>query len=142
MKQKQERLSLSTAFLVLAAALALGGTAQSHEMHGGRRDGLHEHRGIARAGHEFRAVRAPSAYRYGAGELTHWRGGQWAHRCFGGRCGWWWHADGQWFCYGRPVYPYPPIVSGVVWVEPGLALPAMAARAYLSVPRPGPYPYE
>jgi len=44
-------------------------------------------------------------------ERAAWTRGQWLHRWYHGRYGWWWNAGGVWFWYDAPVYPYPTVVS-------------------------------
>lgn len=63
-------------------------------------------------------------------EQGRWRAGRWNNTCYNGRCGWWWLAGGQWYFYDRPVYPYPVVVSQVLYVDPNavvVAAPAVAA---------------
>jgi hypothetical protein len=54
---------------------------------------------------------AGSIGRFGARDLGAWRGGFWWHGFRGGRIGWWWLADGFWYWYDSPAYPYPDYVG-------------------------------
>jgi hypothetical protein len=47
-----------------------------------------------------------------------WRGGAWHHEVYNGQFGWWWVADGGWYFYPEPHYPYPIYVAEVVEFEP------------------------
>jgi len=47
-----------------------------------------------------------------------WMHGNWYHRSYNGRYGWWWNTGGGWFWYGAPVYPYPTVVSDYYYDEP------------------------
>ena|SRR5215469_596900 len=69
-----------------------------------------------------------------------WRGGQWFHGDHGGRGGWWWIVDGNWYFYPAPVYPYPdPYVPPVVMPAPQ---PTPAPQYWYYCPNPaGYYPY-
>lgn len=53
-------------------------------------------------GHDFRL--------FTTFEFDLWRGGVWRHDWHDGRFGWWWEADGYWYWYPEPVYPYPTYV--------------------------------
>ncbi len=111
---------------------ALGGENSHDGRHaegrpgGASRDG--PRREMVREHHEFngRNVR-----RFNHEELASWRGGRWNNSCFGGRCGWWWFAGGQWYLYGAPTYPYPLAVSEVYYLEPVEAVPI---RPYVAMP--------
>ena len=56
--------------------------------------------------------------RFGHHDLDVWRGGVWRHEWRNGRLGWWWFTGGVWYLYDQPVYPYPPTVSGLAFIEP------------------------
>lgn len=78
-----------------------------------------------------------------------WRTGYWYHGRHNGRWAWWWIADGIWFYYPAPIYPYPnPYVPGTVTVinnpAPPEAPPAQAPAAqywYHCTAPEGYYPY-
>jgi hypothetical protein len=120
------------ALLGVAAQFGLSTDAGANEHE--RREEVREHRDFARDRHEFR-IR--DVHRFGPEELALWRGGAWRNSCFGGRCGWWWFAGGQWYFYDHPVYPYPLVVSEVAFVEP-VALAPVATVAPLAPVAPPP----
>lgn len=68
-----------------------------------------------------------------------WRRGGWIQGNHGGRFGWWWVVNGNWYLYPEPIYPYPD-----PYVPPVAAIPALAPGAtywyYCANPR-GYYPY-
>lgn len=64
-----------------------------------------------------------------------WQHGEWRHERHGDRFGWWFVADGLWFLYSDPIYPYPDYVA-----EAPLAPPTAGAWYYCHNPR-GYYPY-
>ena len=76
--------------------------------------------------HERYAFHGRDVHRFDRGEQLRWRGGHWRDGCFGGRCGWWWLAAGQWYFYNQPVYPYPLVVSGIQYVDPAMVGPGPA----------------
>jgi hypothetical protein len=75
----------------VVAALLVAGTASAQGRYGG---------GDGREG------RGPSQI-HGQGRGG-WAGGEWRHTWHGGRFGWWWWVDNDWYLYPEPVYPYPP----------------------------------
>jgi hypothetical protein len=91
-----------------------------------RRDARWEH-------HEFHEH---NVRRLNHEELVLWRGGRWRNSCYGGRCGWWWFVDGLWYFYERPIYPYPPEVSLVTYVEPVEPAPVVEVPAAPVVQQP------
>ena len=124
---------------------AHGGGAGSHggaggprggEFHGGGAyrgggfpggGGLHSHLGAGPIG------------RFGARDFDAWRGGFWWHGFRGGRIGWWWFADGFWYWYDAPAYPYPGYV-GDYYVPSEVYAPPGDVRYYCTYPA-GFYPY-
>jgi hypothetical protein len=55
-------------------------------------------------------------------DRDYWRAGHWWRGWHEGRLGWWWLANGGWFYYPRPVYPYPAVYAPppvVVATPPG-----------------------
>jgi len=111
---------LAGATLVAMAALLAMSTRASANDRDHREEGR-EHRDFARERHEFHEH---DVHRFGPEEMARWRGGSWRNSCFGGRCGWWWFAGGQWYFYDHPVYPYPLVVSEFAYVEPVPVAPA------------------
>ncbi|MGC2457434.1 MAG: hypothetical protein WA435_05525 [Gallionellaceae bacterium] len=77
--------------------------------------GIQEHRQVVREHHDFHEH---DVHRFDRDELAIWRGGRWHNSCYGGRCGWWWFAGGEWYFYDRPIYPYPLEVSVETYAEP------------------------
>jgi hypothetical protein len=106
---------LRLGLLGFVACLALTGNARADDRDREHHEDARSHHEVARERHVFREH---DVHRFNAEELGRWRGGQWKNSCFGGRCGWWWFAEGQWFFYDRPVYPYPLVVSDAIYVEP------------------------
>jgi hypothetical protein len=100
---KRTRLWPALLSVPILAALALPALADRDHDHHDRdfrdRD-RHEHRDFH--GHDFRF--------FSTFEFDLWRGGYWAHDWHDGRFGWWWIADGGWYWYPGPVYPYPTYV--------------------------------
>lgn len=73
-------------------------------------------------------------------ELSLWTGGAWFHEWHDGRLGWWWVADGAWYWYPEPVYPYPTYVSepvAVVQPPPPPAYPPPPAPVVAPPPQEG-----
>jgi len=125
-----QRFSISV--LGLAVFLTLTGGARAEEYGREHHEEGREHREAVRERHEFHER---DVHRFSAIELEHWRGGQWRNSCFGGRCGWWWFAGGQWYFYERPIYPYPLVVSEIAFVEPvPPAVIVAPAPAYVAPP--------
>lgn len=78
---------------------------------------------------------------FDARERGLWRTGRWLNTCFNGLCGWWWFAGGVWHFYDQPIYPYPPIVSDRVYVEPVVVAPppvVVASPPVVAVPQTPP----
>lgn len=123
------KFTLKHSLLAAAACLVIGASplaasAQDHWHHE-----FHEH--------EFA--------RFAAHDRDVWVGGRWHHEWHNGRLGWWWFAGGVWYFYDSPVYPYPTVVSPVMYAEPMVgAQPPVAATApsYYYCDNPaGYYPY-
>lgn len=82
---------------------------------------------------------------FGPRDWAAWRGGAWHHEWHDGRFGWWWFADGAWYPYDAPVYPYPTVISPLIAAPapppppPVTGLPPPHFRYYCSDP-PGYYP--
>ncbi len=47
-------------------------------------------------------------------ERVLWQSGSWHNEWHYGRRGWWWEADGIWYPYALPIFPYPLEVADVV----------------------------
>lgn len=94
-----------------------------------------EHHELAR---ERYAFHEHDVHRFAPLELERWRGGRWNNTCFGGRCGWWWFAGGQWYFYAQPVYPYPMVVSTIGFVEPVAVVPQPVPVQIVPQPLPPP----
>jgi len=96
----------------------------------------HEERGRheVREHHEFREH---DVHRFNHAERERWRSGRWNNTCWGGQCGWWWFAGGQWYFYDRPVYPYPLAVAEVTYLEP-VAVAAAVSASSVVVAAPAP----
>ncbi len=88
-------------------------------------------RGFARYSFRGRDVR-----HFGGRDLALWRGGRWRQEWHNGRFGWWWFAGGAWYFYDQPVYPYPDVVSDVVYAEPEVEAPAAPEPVQMSGPPP------
>lgn len=56
--------------------------------------------------------------RFGPDDRALWAGGGWRHDYYDGRWGWWWIVDGMWYWYDQPIYPYPTVVSSVIYAPP------------------------
>jgi len=95
-----------------------------HDRHDGR--DFHEHHRFH--GRDFRF--------FTAFELDLWRGGHWRHEWHDGRFGWWWFADGGWYWYPEPAYPYPTYVSPPLVIE--APPPPPPAPVVVSQPPPPP----
>jgi hypothetical protein len=103
------------------AALAIPSAALAQHTSGGGHGGSH---GSGHGGHgsfspSFRGGGGHGGAHFAAGSISHfssfqmgaWRGGHWFHGGFGSRFGWWWWADGFWYLYDSPIYPYPGYVA-------------------------------
>jgi hypothetical protein len=111
-----------------AVSLAAPMLAQAQWRGGGPRHGFY--------GRDFRY--------FGPHELGVWRGGAWRHDWYGGRYGWWWVADGFWYFYPEPIYPYPTYVPPAIVVQQAPPTPAglPPAQFWYYCPNPqGYYPY-
>ena len=117
-----------TVFIFLISSL--NALAEEH------REGGREHHDGGREHHVF-AAREFRHFNHEERQL--WRGGHWNNTCFGGRCGWWWFAEGQWFFYANRVGPYPVMVSDVVYVEQ-VAPVVVEPQAPVMVAPPAPAP--
>ncbi len=62
-------------------------------------------------------------------ELAAWRAGVWRNEWHYGRRGWWWEADGAWYSYPQPVFPYPvEVVEPVVYGTPVIDGPDLSSQ--------------
>jgi hypothetical protein len=78
--------------------------------------------------------------RFAARDLATWRDGYWWHGWRGGRIGWWWFADGNWYWYASPAYPYPAYVPDYYIAGAYPTAPPGPVWWYCPNP-PGYYPY-
>ena len=78
--------------------------------HGGASPSFRGPHGGGVAGH-FGTFHGHDFAHFSAGERAAWEGGSWRHAWHNGHYGWWWFADGLWFFYTAPIYPYPPYVG-------------------------------
>ena len=68
-------------------------------------------------------------------ELAAWRAGVWRNEWHYGRRGWWWEADGAWYSYPEPVFPYPlEVVEPVVYDTPVVDGPDLSAQEGVADP--------
>jgi hypothetical protein len=81
---------------------------------------------------------------FGPHDRALWAGGHWFNDWHGGRFGWWWVADGFWYFYPEPIYPYPTYVPPAIIVQqpPPMptGLPPATSWYFCNNPR-GYYPY-
>jgi hypothetical protein len=121
---KQIITSIVVGFLLFVSLPALSEEFRGHEG-GGHEAGREHHEGPRmREHHVFAAHDYRHFNRY---EHDLWVGGRWNKTCFAGRCGWWWFAEGQWYFYEQPVYPYPLTVSDIAYLEPIEVAPVIVA---------------
>jgi hypothetical protein len=128
-----------SAALPLLAALAFAPAAVADERDHHDRD-RHEHEWREHERHEQRDFHGREFHRFSAVEVELWRGGQWRHDWHDGRFGWWWEADGFWYWYPEPVYPYPTYVPPAVVVETPPPPPPAPPPAPVVVVQPPPPP--
>ncbi|HEY1749750.1 MAG TPA: hypothetical protein VGG29_00695 [Caulobacteraceae bacterium] len=76
---------------------------------------------------------------FGPSDVAAWRGGYWWHGWRSGRLGWWWFADGYWYWYAVPVYPYPDVVAG--YAVPGEEPTQTPRTWWYCYSPPGYYPW-
>jgi len=58
----------------------------------------------------FRDFHGRDFRRFSFEERRVWGSGRWLHEIHNGRLGWWWVADGFWYYYPQPIYPYPTYI--------------------------------
>ncbi len=77
-------------------------------------------------------------------EQNIWRGGAWRNGCFRGYCGTWWVAGGYWHYYPDRTYPYPLLVSEIIFttavVEAAIVASLGVPTSVITVPSPAPAP--
>ncbi|MGO8917071.1 MAG: hypothetical protein ACLQJR_14295 [Stellaceae bacterium] len=133
--RKRKHLTGALLALILAGPIAPALAEEHHDEHHDDRD-RHYERGRGDHhdfhGHDFRF--------FTPFELELWRGGGWFHDWHDGRYGWWWVADGYWYWYPSPVYPYPsyvpPAPPPVVIVAPGAPPPPPPPPVVAAPPPP------
>lgn len=96
---------------LLTTGLMLSASHQAHAQWHDDRGAPMMHHDVP---HHFRGV-----------DDAHWHAGRWIHGVHGGRPGWWWVVNGQWFVYPQPVYPYPvnPYAPQIVQAPPVVITP-------------------
>jgi hypothetical protein len=123
------------------AALAQGGPGPGHGGGGGWSHGGGGNGGGAHAGSPRFAAGA-SVQRFAGGDFDAWRGGHWYHGAISGNFGWWWWADGFWYWYAAPVYPYPMVVADTYVTDEDYAGPPTSGPVWYYCHGPeGYYPY-
>jgi len=102
----------------------------------GREEPRYENRGREEPRYENRGheEHLRGGYRPHGYFLGHWHEGRWLHEWHGGREGWWWVVEGNWYFYPVPVYPYPAPPTVVV-----TPLPQGQPGYYYYCPNPGGY---
>lgn len=106
---------------ILIAACSVMATAQAQEgPHGGGSPHAQSHGGGHSGGyHGASHARFHGDYHhFGPDDRMLWAGGGWRHAYHDGRWGWWWIVDGLWYWYDEPIYPYPYVVSSVIYAPP------------------------
>jgi hypothetical protein len=135
--------------LLSLAVLAAPGAAALADEHGHRdeherREWREEHeRREWREEHERRDFHGRDFHVFTTFEFDLWRGGYWVQDWHAGRFGWWWVADGYWYWYPEPIYPYPTYVPpapppAVVIEAPPPPPPPPPAPAVVAAPPPPP----
>jgi hypothetical protein len=71
-------------------------------------------------GHDFHGQ---DFHHFGAADRAHWQGGHWVHGWHDGRFAWWWMADGVWYFYPAPIYPYPTYIPPAIVVQQAPPVP-------------------
>lgn len=121
--------------------LTLAAPARADEHHDDHdRHGDHDHH-YDRDHHERHDFHGHDFRFFTPFEVELWRGGGWVHDWHDGRFGWWWVADGLWYWYPEPIYPYPtyvpPAAPPTIIVAPG-APPPPPAPVVVAPPPPPP----
>jgi hypothetical protein len=83
-------------------------------------------------------------HRFHEYDYDRWRHGSWVEGDHGGRHGWWWTVEGEWYYYPAPVYPFPdPYTPPTVVVEstPQATVVTTAPTYYYCGTPRGYYPY-
>jgi hypothetical protein len=74
--------------------------------------------------------------RFSVEERRIWRSGRWFHEFHDGRLGWWWVADGFWYYYPQPIYPFPTYVGAEVVVNAPPPYPPYDGPPSYDAPQP------
>lgn len=90
--------------------------------------------------HDFRHYRGRHVSVFQYEHVSVWQSGRWHRGGYAGRDGWWWIVNGFWYYYPRPMYPYPLIVSEVVFddVAPTSVVPSPPPSSPFYPPPPQP----
>jgi hypothetical protein len=106
-----------------------------HDFHG------HDFHGHDFHGHDFHGR---DFGHFSPAERRVWYGGRWEHGWHDNRFAWWRVADGGWYFYPTPIYPYPTYVPPAIIVQQAppmpTGLPPSQFWYYCDSP-PGYYPY-
>jgi hypothetical protein len=132
-----KRMPLAAGMMMLAAAIATAPARAQDHWHDDHGHDPHWHPDEHHAYHDFHG----HDFRFFTPfELDLWRRGGWIHDWYGGRYGWWWVADGYWYWYSQPVYPYPtyvpPVPPPAVVVAPAPGAPPPPAPVVAPPPPP------
>jgi len=70
-----------------------------------------------------------------------WSHGGWRHAWHHGHYGWWWVANGGWFFYPEPIYPYPEYIGSEYYYDYDEMYGTPDYYWYYCEDPPGYYPY-
>src|SRR5262245_38260255 len=117
-ENRQQKPWALRATVTIAALTLLGATFASRGTAEELRSAPEERGGPAWRGHVVEHGRPGDCHSVHERDLGRWRAGHWVRGEHAGRFGWWWVADGSWFFYAGPIYPYPdPYVPPAVMGE-------------------------
>jgi hypothetical protein len=110
--------------------------------HGGPSSGGRAaHHEFGRPGHDLGTFHGHDFAHFTAQERASWQGGAWHHAWHNGHYGWWWFADGFWFFYPEPIYPFPLYVGALNYYDYYDQYGAPAYYWYYCEDPAGYYPY-
>lgn len=92
-------------------------------------------------GHDLGTFHGHDFAQFSPGERSAWEHGSWRHAWHNGHYGWWWFADGLWFFYPEPIYPYPLYVGPDYYYDYYDEYGAPSYYWYYCEDPPGYYPY-